>query len=98
MSFSVIFKFLTAVNVKNTAFWDVTLRSLVEIYSLSEKLIASIFVALFHAENSNSKFLRNVGKFKQTTRRHIPADNVLKLLSFLNIIFVQPEFQIRLSG
>jgi hypothetical protein len=60
--------------------------------------MTSIFVALFHAENSNSKFLRNVCKFKQTTRRHNPADSILKLLRFLNIIFMQPGFQIRLSG
>ena len=66
--------------------------------SLSEKFIASIFVALFHTEKSNSKFLLNDGKFKQTTRRHIPADSILKLLRFLNIIFMQPGFQIRLSG
>ena len=44
------------------------------------------------------EFLRNVGKFKQTTRRHNPADRIMKLLRFLNIIFMQPVFQIRLSG
>jgi len=64
--------------------------------SLSEKLTASIFVALFHAEKSKSKFLRNVDKFKQTTRRHNPADSIMNLLRFLNIIFMQPGFQIRL--
>jgi hypothetical protein len=77
MPFCVTFEFLKAVTVKNTAFWYVMPCTPVEIYqSLGET--SSDFVALCHAEDRNSRFLRNVGKFKHTTRRHKPADSILK--------------------
>jgi len=93
MTFCVTFEFLNAVTVKITASGDVTTCCPLEIYQSSVEIMASIFVALSHAENSNSKFLRNVGKFKQTTWRHNPADSIMKLFVFLTLHLCSQGFR-----
>jgi hypothetical protein len=65
---------LTAVNVKITLYWSVTLRNVIEVYQSSE----GSWCPQPHPDGGGSRFIRNVGNFvleysQSHCRRHWPS-------------------------